>query len=309
MCAGVTWLAEWISGEHSPKHGGKIIFAIGWIALVGILATKIPTEYPPPDHIVPRERMESFGQPHHFTREEMKIALPVIKHNACLVAEDAVRYAFKPAAVGFAPCGDLGNFDISIGEDLEDISVSGVADVNEERKPFIVKLQHNPVSLGIEGMIVNDIAIDGQRVSVAVTSPAVPTKVRGPNVAENLPPNRLVPVGKMDFSHRPHHFTREEMKIALPTIRFNGCLMAQAAVLHALKPATVSSASCDDPRNFDISISENLEDISVSGVAEVNKQPKPFTVTMQHNPVSLGIEGIIIIDIAIDGQRARAVHN
>ena len=134
-------------------------------------------------------------------------------------------------------------------------------------------------------------------------------KVHSPNVAENLPPDRLMPVDRMDFSHRPHHFSQDDMKIALPTIRFNGCLMAQAAVLHALKPEAVSSASCDDPRNFDISISKNLEDVSVSGVVEVNKQPKPFIVTMQHNPVSLGIEGIIIIDITIDGQRVGIVHN
>src|SRR4051812_22439017 len=144
LCAGTAWLADWISGEHSPKHGGRIIFATGWIALVGIVATQIPTEQPPPDRLIPRERVDFFGRPHRFAQEEMKTVLPIIKLNGCLVAEDAVRYALKPTKVGFASCGEIASFDISISEDLEDISVSGIANVNEQRKPFIVKMQHNP---------------------------------------------------------------------------------------------------------------------------------------------------------------------
>jgi hypothetical protein len=37
-------------------------------------------------------------------------------------------------------------------------------------------------------------------------------------------------------------------------------------------------------------ISDDLKEISVSGIADVGPQRKPFTVVMQHQPSSLGIE-------------------
>jgi hypothetical protein len=125
------------------------------------------------------------------------------------------------------------------------------------------------------------------------------------NVTEEIAPARLMPVPRLDFTGVVHGFSPEQLKIALPTIRLNGCLFAEAAVRHALRPASVGFQSCGDPTSIDISISDDLKEITVSGIADVGSQRKPFTVVMQHNPSSLGLEGILVSAIRIEPDVAR----
>lgn len=125
------------------------------------------------------------------------------------------------------------------------------------------------------------------------------------NATDEMAPARLMPTPKRNFAGLVHGFSAEELKIALPVIRLNGCLFAEAAVRYALRPASVGFQSCGDPVNFTISISDDLKEMSVSGIADVGLQRKPFTVVMQHYPSSLGIDGLLIEAIRIEPGVAR----
>jgi hypothetical protein len=154
-------LTDWISGEHSPRHRKYIVAAVfaaglgGWAALHFHVAEEIA-----PARLTPVPRIDLTGVVHGFSPEELKIAIPAIRLNGCLLAEAAVRHALRPASVGFQSCGDPGNFNMSISDDLKEISVSGIADVGPQRKPFTVVMQHYPSSLGIEGLVINAIRIE-----------------------------------------------------------------------------------------------------------------------------------------------------
>jgi hypothetical protein len=167
------WLADWISGERSPRHHKCVVVAVfavaglgGWAALHSKVADEIT-----PARLMPTPRLDFTGVVHGFSPAELKIALPTIRLNSCLLAEAAVRHALRPAFVGFQSCGDLANFNLSISDDLTEISVSGIADVGPQRKPFTVVMQHQPSSLGIEGLIINAI-----RIGPDAAHPAAPSK-------------------------------------------------------------------------------------------------------------------------------------
>jgi hypothetical protein len=157
------WLADSICGERSPMHHKYVVVALfavaslggGWAALHSNVGEEIA-----PARLLPAPRFDFTGLVHGFSPAELKIALPTIRLNSCLLAEAAVRHALRPALVGFQSCGDLANFNLSISNDLTEVSVSGIADVGPQRKPFTVVMQHYPSSLGIEGLIINAIRIE-----------------------------------------------------------------------------------------------------------------------------------------------------
>ena len=156
------WLADWISGARSRRHRKYVVVAVfaaaglgGWAARHSNVAEEIS-----PARLMPAPRLDFTGLVHGFSPAELKIALPTIRLNSCLFAEAAVRHALRPAFVGFQSCGDLANFNLSISDDLKEISISGIADVGPQRKPFTVVMQHHPSSLGIEGLVINAIRIE-----------------------------------------------------------------------------------------------------------------------------------------------------
>jgi hypothetical protein len=166
------WLADGISGERWPRHHKYVVVAVfavaglgGWAALRSNVAEEIT-----PAQLMPTPRRDFTGSVHGFSPAELKIALPMIRLNSCLLAEAAVRHALRPASVGFQSCGDLANFDLSISDDLTEISVSSIADVGPQRTPFTVVMQHQPSSLGIEGLIINEIRIGPEAAHPAAAS-------------------------------------------------------------------------------------------------------------------------------------------
>lgn len=163
--------ADWISGERSPGYRKYVVFAAlaaglgGWAAL----HAKVTEEFAPA-RLMPVPRLDFTGVVHGFSPEQMKIALPAIQINGCLFAEAAVRHALRPASVGFQSCGDLTSFNISINDDLTEMSVSGIADVGPQRRPFTVVMQHYPSSLGIDGIVVSAIRIEPDAARPAAVS-------------------------------------------------------------------------------------------------------------------------------------------
>jgi hypothetical protein len=138
---------------------GPAIYAVLVVVLslwVGVKGATIE-EILPQEKLVPVPRLDLMGATHGFSPAELKIAKPTILFNGCLVAQSAVRYKLRPAAVWFDPCGDLTKFDISLSDDLKDISVSGIADLSGTRKPFIVAMQHFPSAIWVGGYIVNEV--------------------------------------------------------------------------------------------------------------------------------------------------------
>jgi hypothetical protein len=156
-------LADWIFGERSPEHRKHVVVAVfaaaglgGWAAA---LRSNVVEEIAPA-RLMPAPRLDFTGLVHGFSPEQLKIALPTIRLNGCLFAEAAVRHALRPASVGFQPCSDPANFNISISNDLKEITVSGIADAGPQHKPFTVVMQHYPSSLTIEGLVINAIRIE-----------------------------------------------------------------------------------------------------------------------------------------------------
>jgi hypothetical protein len=96
-------------------------------------------------------------------------------------------------------------------------------------------------------------------------------------------------------------FAPEQMASSIPLIRIWACILSQNAVRHALQPAPVEFAPCNNnDRIIQTTLAENLIDMTVSGVATVGKARRNFTVTLQHNPPTVNGQGFNITAIQID---------
>lgn len=131
-----------------------VLLILIWTAFIGIQAAQFD---PSPPDIFPSPRRANFDIPHGFSPEELKIAIPAIRSNACFLAIGAIRTALKPKIVSFNLCTE--NYEIAISEDLQNISVSGVAEIGQIRKPFTVKMQHYPPAIWVGGFWVNEVQI------------------------------------------------------------------------------------------------------------------------------------------------------
>lgn len=108
-------------------------------------------------------------------------------------------------------------------------------------------------------------------------------------------PARLEPV---------HAMKREEFGKAdpsrtvaiIPAIKLTACIFSQKAVRHHFRPSKVGFPACSTP-GMQATISDDLIDMTVSGIADVDGKPRPFTVTLQHNPPSVTEDGLIITAI------------
>lgn len=132
----------------------RIIAAILiWSGLVGVIAAK--TDSNPPDVFI-GTRQPGFNIPHGFSPEQIDIAIPAIRQNACFQAIGAVRTSLKTRVV-FDPCTILESFDITLSDDWQNMTVSGTAYFEEDRKPFTVKLQHYPPAIWWGGFVVLEV--------------------------------------------------------------------------------------------------------------------------------------------------------
>jgi hypothetical protein len=103
----------------------------------------------------------------------------------------------------------------------------------------------------------------------------------------------------MDFSGSEALFRPDQMVWVKPLIRTLGCVFAQNAVRHHLRPAAVGFAPCNLSGEIQIELDRNLIDMTVSGIATVDGANRPFTVTLQHNPPTLNEGGFIATSIDV----------
>ena len=87
-----------------------------------------------------------------FSHEQLKWILPLVRQQACVKAEMAVRHHMLPPPDLLPVCGVDDHTEIDA--DLANITVSGVALVGKTKRPFTVKLQHYPSSVSQSGLIV-----------------------------------------------------------------------------------------------------------------------------------------------------------
>lgn len=108
-------------------------------------------------------------------------------------------------------------------------------------------------------------------------------------------PTRLEPVSPM----KKEEFAKADPKRVgeiIPAIKLSACLFSQKAVRHHFRPAKVGFPACGTP-GMQTTISDDLIDMTVSGVADVDGLQQPFTVTLQHNPPSVTEDGLLITSI------------
>lgn len=84
----------------------------------------------------------------------------------------------------------------------------------------------------------------------------------------------------------------------VPAIKSTACLFSQKAVRHHLSPAKVGLAACGTP-GMQITISDDLIDMTVSGAVEVDGLQRPFSVILQHNPPSASEDSLIIVAVKV----------
>jgi hypothetical protein len=112
---------------------------------------------------------------------------------------------------------------------------------------------------------------------------------------------RLEPVKPMkNEEFAKAEFTPANLAAVLPNIRIVACIFSEKAVRHYVRPALVTLPSCG-ARDFHVMITENLIDITVSGVATIENADHPFTVVLQHNPPSVTEDGLIVTAVEVSG--------
>jgi hypothetical protein len=102
-----------------------------------------------------------------------------------------------------------------------------------------------------------------------------------------------------DYSGVPIGFLPEQMIWAKPLIKMLGCMVAQNAVRHRLRPASVGFEPCSGNGAIQATLNDNLIDMTVSGIAKVNGTDMLFSVVLQHYPPSTNTDDFFVMSIEI----------
>lgn len=168
LCAAFTIVAQKIAGDESGPSHIVDIAAIVLISFAGVTAMPIYVlTRPDPDsnaqkaQLVPQAPLAHWRSiPTGFLPEQNVWARPLVRLNACIFAERAVRNALQPAMVEFAPCGDGGKNHADLDDDYYEASVRGIATVNGKERAFTVTLNHYPPATSEWGFIATGIEIE-----------------------------------------------------------------------------------------------------------------------------------------------------
>lgn len=106
-------------------------------------------------------------------------------------------------------------------------------------------------------------------------------------ISEPNPQWREVPTG----------FLPEQMAWGKPLLRATACMFAFRAIRHSLDPAKVGFHGCGDRIN--VSFDENYYQVTVSGTAMVDGNPRPFTATLNHYPPAINEWAFVATDIKV----------
>jgi hypothetical protein len=174
LCALFTIIAQKIAGDESGPTRG--VEAFSFVVLCCAMLSAVPLfsferEDTPPDLVsllvpqMPRPDWRSIKT--GFTKDQAwEPAL--IRLNACVFAERAVRHALESSSVQFDPCGDGGRIRTTIDDDFFETTVSGVARVDDKPKAFTVTLNHYPPSVTEWGYITTGIEIEREANSAQI---------------------------------------------------------------------------------------------------------------------------------------------
>jgi hypothetical protein len=114
---------------------------------------------------------------------------------------------------------------------------------------------------------------------------------------QEMDPSRLEVVSPMTFDKAD--FSPSIRASLIPGIRAASCVFSEKAIRHYVRPAQASFPSCGG-RDVQVTIDDNLVDITVSGMATIEKTERPFTVVLQHYPTSMTMDGLIVTAIKVD---------
>lgn len=160
-----TIFAQKIAGDTAPpsRHEKWAVVAVCTVALAAIPTWVASRPTPAIDYIrlAPRPPMDFSGVAVNYPEAQLPGIKSLIRLSACIYAERALRQWLEPAtAISFAPCADGGENATTLADNLIDAQVSGTAMVGNIKRPFVVALQHNPISTDDDGFITRDIKIE-----------------------------------------------------------------------------------------------------------------------------------------------------
>jgi hypothetical protein len=166
LTALLTILAQKIAGEdpRALKRSDRWIIAVSCaVALSAIPAWVASRPGPVTDltRLAPRPPIDFSKAVVNYSPETLAQVKPLIRLTACIYAERAIKQWLDPEGIGFEPCGDGGRNTTKLDNNLIDVTVSGTATVGTTKRPFVVTLQHNPISTDEDGFVTTDIQIDG----------------------------------------------------------------------------------------------------------------------------------------------------
>lgn len=124
-------------------------FGVGWLSS--------HRAQPDPSDFLPQGARDYSDIKPKFTPEQIAWAIPLIKRNACVRAEMAVKYHLRPALVSGPTCGIDDKTEID--EDLVNVTVSGIAKIDQVEHPFTVVLEHYPPSISLTAYIILSIDV------------------------------------------------------------------------------------------------------------------------------------------------------
>lgn len=175
LCAAFTVLSQKISGDEAELSNrmdalALTVFCCTAASMVPayVLSHTAPVEA---SVLVAQAPMPSWRSvPKGFHPDQIGWVEQLIRINACIFAERAVRHELEPALVEFAACGSDGN-GVTLDADYYEVTVNGVAKVNGSYRPFNVALNHYPPATGEWGFIATDIKIERGEAQVSCAAP------------------------------------------------------------------------------------------------------------------------------------------
>jgi hypothetical protein len=95
-------------------------------------------------------------------------------------------------------------------------------------------------------------------------------------------------------------FTPDQLVWVKPMIRISACTFAERVIRHQVEPDTVDFEPCREGGKIQTTLTDDLMDATVTGVAMIDRQERHFIVTLQHYPPSTNEGSFIATKLQIE---------
>jgi hypothetical protein len=95
-------------------------------------------------------------------------------------------------------------------------------------------------------------------------------------------------------------FTPDQSVWVKPMIRISACTFAQRVIRHQVEPAIVDFEPCREGGKIQTTLTDDLMDATVTGVAMIDQRERHFIVTLQHYPPSTDEGSFIATKLQIE---------